>query len=216
MTETPVERLRRGGASALSDAELLALALGRGRRPASALKAAESWLGQAGSLGELLEGIDAGPTDGREVDRASLQAIREIAVRLGRAQLTRRPVLDDPLKIASFLTLRFGVADQEVVGALCLDIRHRLLVERELFRGTLRRTTVEPRQVLKLALNHHASGVVLFHTHPTGDPEPSSEDLAFTRRLKQACDLVGVELLDHLILGGLGRWTSLTRLGILG
>ena len=85
--------------------------------------------------------------------------------------------------------------------------------ESDIFRGTLSRAAVEPRAILKEALLRSASGFVLFHTHPSGDPSPSSEDLSFTRRMAEAGELVGVRLLDHLILGSAGRWVSLGRRG---
>jgi DNA repair protein RadC len=99
------------------------------------------------------------------------------------------------------------------MGALFLDTRNRLLAESEVYRGTLNRAAVEPRGLLKEALLRGAAGLVLFHTHPSGDPSPSAEDLAFTRRLAEAGELVGVRLVDHLILGSAGRWVSLRQRG---
>jgi DNA repair protein RadC len=83
------------------------------------------------------------------------------------------------------VTLRYACRDQEMMGAFFLDVRNRLLAERELYRGTLNRTVAEPREVLK-ALLRGAAGVVLFHNHPSGDPRPSSEDVMFTRRMARA------------------------------
>jgi len=98
-----------------------------------------------------------------------------------------------------------------VMGALFLDTKNRLLGEREIFRGTLSRVSVEPRPVLKQGLLFDAAGVLLFHTHPSGDPSPSAEDLLFTRRMAQAGDLMGMRLVDHLVVGGTGRWVSLKQ-----
>ena len=99
------------------------------------------------------------------------------------------------------------------MGALFLDVRGKLLADKELYRGTLSRAAVEPREVLKEALRRGAAGVVLFHTHPSGDPSPSPEDFAFTRRMSSAADVVGVRLIDHMILGASGRWVSLRERG---
>jgi DNA repair protein RadC len=109
--------------------------------------------------------------------------------------------------------MRFALREQEVLGALYLDVRNRLLAERELYRGTLSRAAVEPRRVLQEGLLIGAAGCVVFHNHPSGDPTPSAEDLAFTRRLAEAGEIVGVRLVDHLVLGGPGRWISLRERG---
>ena len=102
---------------------------------------------------------------------------------------------------------------QEVMGALYLDTRNRLLAEREIFRGTLNRAAVEPRPILRQGLALSAAGVILYHTHPSGDPAPSAEDLAFTRRIAEAGEVVGVRLVDHLIICPGERWVSLRQRG---
>ncbi|MEZ5313808.1 MAG: JAB domain-containing protein [Thermoanaerobaculia bacterium] len=136
-------------------------------------------------------------------------AAAEIGRRLARG-VFERAAIGTPAAVASYLALRYAVRDQEVMGALYVDTRHRLLAERELYRGTVNRIAVEPRAILKEGLLHGACGVVLFHTHPSGDPSPSAEDLAFTRRMAEAGEVVGIRLVDHLILGAVGRW-SLAR-----
>ena len=109
--------------------------------------------------------------------------------------------------------MRFDVRGQEVLGALFLDGRNRWIGESELFRGTLDRAAVEPAALLRDAISRAASGLVLFHTHPSGDPSPSLDDLTFTRRVADAAKLLGLRLLDHLILGHGGRWLSLRQHG---
>jgi DNA repair protein RadC len=99
------------------------------------------------------------------------------------------------------------------MGALYLDRRHRLIRDEEVFRGTHSRAAVEPRPVLREDLSREAAAVILFHARPSGDPTPSLEDLAFTRRMATAAELVGIELLDHLVIGGVGRWVSLSERG---
>jgi DNA repair protein RadC len=84
-----------------------------------------------------------------------------------------------------------------------------MLGDRELYRGTLDRALVEPREVLKECLLRGASGVILFHTHPSGDPTPSEEDTAVTLRMAEAAKAVGVRLIDHLVLARTGRWVSI-------
>lgn len=109
-------------------------------------------------------------------------ATREIATRLWHASIKGPETLERSGAIANYLLMRYGIADQEVFGALFFDIGQHLLAELEIFRGTLTKTTVEPRQILKAALRYNASGVVVFHTHPSGNPAPSADDYEFTGR----------------------------------
>ncbi|HUP22073.1 MAG TPA: JAB domain-containing protein, partial [Thermoanaerobaculia bacterium] len=121
--------------------------------------------------------------------------------------------LDRADAVARYLYLKYGSPHQEVMGALYLDSRSRLIALEEFFRGTINRTVVEPRALLRVGLTLGAAAMVLFHTHPSGDPAPSSEDLALTRRLDEAADVVGIRLVDHLIVGTATRWISLRDRG---
>lgn len=211
VAERPRERLLDQGSTALSDAELLAVLLRSGTPGKSANQLATEMLTEAGGLSGLARW---GPRQVRRpgvgpAKAATVLAGIELGRRLARARLPRRRPLQRPYEVVSYLTLRYQRRDQEVVGALFLDGRHRLLGERELYRGTLREASAEPREVLKESLLRGAAAVVLFHTHPSGDAEPSAADLAFTRRLVEAGRVVGVELVDHLILGWDGSWISL-------
>ena len=213
--ERPRERLLRKGGGALADAELIAVLLRTGRPGLSALGLARELLHQRGGLVGLL---GSGPALLRlsglgPAKIAALLSALELARRLARADLPDRDPLGHPQAVATYLSLRYSLKAQEVMGALYLDTRNRLLAETELFRGTLNRAAVEPRAILKRGLIRDAAGFVLFHTHPSGDPSPSAEDLAFTRRMAEAGELVGVRLVDHLILGGGGRWVSLRQRG---
>lgn len=213
--ERPRERLLAHGARALGDAELVAVLLRTGRPGASALEVARETMDAVGGLaGIAAQGAPALLRKGLgEAKAAALLAAAEVGRRLARTDAVERTPLANPAAVASYLTLRFAARDQEVMGALYLDSRNRLLAERELYRGTLNRAAVEPRQILKEGLLHGAAGCLLFHTHPSGDPSPSAEDLAFTRRLAEAGEVIGIRLVDHLVLGAVGRWVSLRERG---
>lgn len=213
--ERPRERLLRHGSHVLSDAELLAVLLRTGRPGTSVLDLAREILegsgGLLGLLGASPESLQAKGLGPAKV--AGLLAAVEIGRRLARAQFSDRQPLSRPSQVASYLALRYRLRDQEVMGALFLDSRNRLMGEREIFRGTLNRAAAEPREILKEGLLRGAAGIVLFHTHPSGDPSPSAEDLLFTRRMADAGEVVGIRLVDHLILGSGGRWVSLRERG---
>jgi DNA repair protein RadC len=209
--ERPRERLLQQGGSSLADSELLAVLIRTGRRGASAIQMAMDLLRENGGLSGLLT---ATPHSLRRnglgpAKAASLLAAVELGRRLAREQLLDREPLSRPVDVARYLALRYHTCDQEVMGALFLDARSLLLGEREMFRGTLSRISVEPREILRECLQRGASSIYLFHTHPSGDPAPSAEDLLFTRRMAEAAEIVGLRLVDHVVLGHQGRWVSL-------
>ena len=213
--ERPRERLLENGSAVLSDVELVAVLLRTGRPGQSVLDLARELLHSSHGLNGLL---GAGPLVLKRAGlgpakAATVLAAVELARRFTKARMADRALLQDPQSVASYLELRYSLKGQEVMGALYLDTRNRLMGEKELYRGTLSRAAVEPRAILKEGLLRDAAGVNLFHTHPSGDPSPSAEDLGFTRRMVEAGQLVGLSLIDHLVVGAGGAWTSLRRQG---
>jgi DNA repair protein RadC len=213
--ERPRERIARHGAGALANRELLALVLGAGSRKASVLELADSLLGSglrdlaARSLAEL-EGQ-------RGVGRAKatrLLAALELGSRLASEGRTASPTLRTPEESARYLLPRYGARPVETFGLLALDARHRPKREIVVSVGCLTSSVVHPREVFQEAVVSRAAALILFHNHPSGDPEPSAEDVALTRRLASAGTLMGIEVLDHLVLGA-GRFVSLKQRGIL-
>lgn len=213
--ERPRERLLNGGPTGLSDAELVAVLLRTGTRGKSVTELSRELLEDVGGIAGLAStsrtawkrsGLGA-------AKQASIMAALELGRRWARLRLPERQPLADPGAVADYLRMSFLDRDQETMGVLYLDSRHRLLDAECLFRGTLTRTAVEPRPILRQALLKGAGTCVLFHTHPSGDPRPSAEDVAFTRRVMEAGEPLGVRLVDHLILGASGRWWSMRSQG---
>ena len=210
----PQARWQRAGSAALSDAELLSLLIRTGHDGRSALDIAETLLEKTRGLPGLVHArteLQTTPGLG-QTQIAAIHAALEVARRLARSQVPDRRPFDRPQAVAHYLQLRYGSPDHEIMGALYLDVRQRLLHEAELFRGTLCRSVVEPRSILKEAILRSAASLILWHTHPSGDPTPSREDKLFTKRLDEAAEIIGVKLVDHLILGG-GDWVSLQQQG---
>jgi DNA repair protein RadC len=110
------------------------------------------------------------------------------------------PVLRSPTLTRDFLRVHLGHCEHEIFGVLHLDNRHRLIASEDLFRGTIDGASVHPREVVKSALRHNAAALVLYHNHPSGNPQPSAADELITRRLKDALQLVDIRVLDHLIV----------------
>jgi len=133
------------------------------------------------------------PTNDQEI----LAAAEDIL----RARLQRLGTVRNPADVFDFLRIRLGGLLHEEFHALWLDNRRRILDCQRLFTGTIDGANVYPREVVRAALSHNASAVILVHNHPSGVAEPSASDRAITRELKEALDLVGVRVLDHVVVG---------------
>jgi DNA repair protein RadC len=205
LEERPRERLARAGPSALAGEELLALLLGSGARGESALDCARRLLASHGGLPGLasLTGSELAREKGVGRARAcAIEAAIEIGRRLAAETLSARDLFNEPALVKEYLRRAHGDGTQERTGALYLNARNRLLRDdAEIYRGTLDRAVVEPRELLKRALLSNAAALIVYHNHPSGDPSPSREDREFTRRLASAADLVGLRLLDHVVVG---------------
>ena len=216
--ERPRERLLRLGPGALTNEELLALLLRTGIPGESALDRARSLLATRGVLLGLSGSAapDLACERGIGPTRASaIVAALEIARRLPAETLSGRDLMNEPRLVKEFLRQAQSDDAQERTGALFLNARNRLLKnDAEIYRGTLDRAVVEPREILRRALIGKAAGVILYHNHPSGDPTPSREDREFTRRLAAACEAVGVRLLDHIVVGREGS-VSFREAGLL-
>jgi DNA repair protein RadC len=211
--ERPRERLARHGAETLSDAELVAVLLGSGVRGRSAIHLARQLTGDGLRAMSRREWNGSGRIGGIGTAKAArLAATFEIARRLaGEAGIDAEPVCN-PETLARPLIARYGHHVQERLGAVFLDSKNRVLREREIYIGTLNSAAVSTRDVLRCALEENAASVIIFHNHPSGDPAPSAEDLLFTKKMVEAGRLMGVEVLDHLILGA-NRYVSLRQRG---
>ncbi len=213
--DRPRERLARHGAGALSNRELVALILGSGSRDASALDVSETLLveGLRSLAGRTLPELEGTKGLGRARATRILAAL-ELGSRLASEGRSAQPVFRTPADAARYLLPRYGARPVETFGLLALDVRHRLKREAVISVGCLTASLVHPREVFQEAVVSRAAALVLFHNHPSGDPEPSAEDASLTRRLAAAGSLMGIEILDHLVLGA-GRYVSLKDRGIL-
>ncbi len=203
-SERPREKLLKGGAEALSNAELLALFIGSGNKSGSALELAQGALQHFSSLRHLLA---ASPGEFVRVPGlgkaryALLQAALEIGHRHLEERLFKEDVMEHPENVKSYLKCRLRHCQREVFAVLFLNNRHHVLSFEKLFFGTIDGATVHPREVVKRCLQHNAAAVILAHNHPSGIAEPSDADFEITRRLKWALELIDTRVLDHCIVG---------------
>lgn len=215
--ERPREKLIERGASALSDAELLAIFLRVGVRGRSAVDLARDMLKQHGNLRTLL-GLDQAAfcaTHGMGMAKyVQLQAVLELARRHLEETLQRGDAIQSASDTRRYLMTRMRDHAHEVFACLFLDNKHRVIQYEELFYGTIDSSSVHPRQVVKRALHHNAAAAIVAHNHPSGVAEPSRADELITVRLKEALALVDVRLLDHIVVGD-GQTVSLAERGVL-
>ena len=213
--DRPREKLERLGAGALGDTELLALVLGSGSREADALALANRLMQHAGGLYGLTR---IGPGDLRRVTGVGRARAAQVmaAVELGRRTLVRgvaeRPRFTSPRQMATYLLPQFGAGHVEQFGIVMLDTKHRVIRVKIISAGSLDTTVVHPREVFREAASASAAAIVLFHNHPSGDPSPSTDDLILTTRMVAAGDVMGIDVVDHLILAD-QRYFSLMESG---
>lgn len=205
--ERPRERLIERGAGALSPPELLAVLIGHGRRGATAVDVARELLRRFGSLARL---ADAGVRELAQVPgvgpakAARLRAAFGLLDHLDAEYLHTAPSLADG-KVVARRYARLAHLRKEHCLALLLDAGNRVIGERTVSIGTLQASLVGCREVFREAIREAAAGLILVHNHPSGDPEPSREDVTLTRRLKAVGELVGIPLLDHVIVARRGH-----------
>lgn len=203
--ERPRERLARHGAKALTDAELIALMIGSGQKGRNAIGIASDLIEACGGLRGLQRQSIKALTQhkGLGLARASkLAACFELAERTSLSQLQACQRIEHPSQISDYCRLLLTNKPVEHCIAILLDAQHQVIDCKTISKGTLTEATVYPREVVKLALDHHASSLILAHNHPGGTAQPSPGDLSMTESLAQALALVDVTLLDHIIVAG--------------
>ena len=210
-------RLVSAGPEALADHEMLEMVLFLALPRRDTKPIARALLSQFGSFANV---IAAPVNDLRDLDGlgeagvAALKLVQGAALRLLRAEVMDRPVLSNWAKLLDYLNAALARERVEQFRVLFLDTRNRLLADEAQGRGTVNHTPVYPREVVKRALELHATALILVHNHPSGDPTPSREDLAMTAEVKTAAAALSVVLHDHIIVGN-GCWVSFRQQGLL-
>jgi DNA repair protein RadC len=215
-SERPRERLRDFGASALSNAELLAIILRTGAKHESVLSLAtrllSTYRGLVGlarvSFGELCNEKGLG-----EAKAAQLKAALELGRRLSSTQPEERAVVRSPADIANLLLTEMGLLEQEHLRVVLLNQRNQVLSIPEVYRGSVNTSLIRIAELFRDAVRQNCPAVVLVHNHPSGDPTPSNDDVAMTKQAVEAGKLLDIEVLDHVVIGQ-GRYLSLKEQGL--
>lgn len=212
----PRERLAQLGPQSLSDAELIAIVLRSGTPGVNVLDMATQLVrDHRGLVGlaqarfeELCQHHGVG-----EAKASQLQAAIELGRRVMSASPEARPQVHTPDAVANLLMAELAYAEQEHVKAVLIDTRNFVIATPTIYKGSLNSASVRVGELFKEAIRRNAAAIILAHNHPSGDPNPSPEDIALTRKLVEAGELLNVDVLDHLILGH-QRFVSLKERGV--
>lgn len=206
VSECPYEKCDEKGAGSLSDAELLSVLLRTGTRGENVLELSRKILKEAGEDGLLglhrftkekfmkIRGVG-------KVKTIQLLCILELSARLAKAEARKTLCFRNPSTIAGYYMEEMRHLSQEHMKLLMLDTKSNLIAEKNIYKGTVNASLVEPREIFVEAVKREAVSIILLHNHPSGDPTPSKADVAITRRIRLAGELIGIELLDHIIIG---------------
>lgn len=215
-SERPRERLRDYGAESLSNAELLAIILRTGSAEQSVLNLATALLARYGGLGGLarLSFSDLVRERGLgEAKAAELLATFQLAVRLSSLQPEERAYVRSPQDVYALLGAEMGLLDQEHLRVILLNTRNQVMGVSEVYKGSVGSSYVRVAEVFREAVRQNAPGLIVVHNHPSGDPSPSPDDVVLTKQAIEAGKLLGIDLLDHIVIGD-HRHASLKQLGL--
>lgn len=207
ISERPYEKFWKYGASSMTDAELLAVIIRVGTKEKHVVELMNSVLSEAGD-GAGLTGLSRLSVEDLKkfqgigsVKATQLKCIVELAIRLAKQENKHKVRFNQPRSVAAYYMQEFRFKNREELLLIMLDTKGKLLRDAVISSGTINYSILEPREVFVTAFQYHAVQVILLHNHPSGDPTPSREDLVATRRIKEAGEIVGIELIDHIIIG---------------
>lgn len=213
--ERPRERMLRHGAAGMSNAELLAILLRTGTRSESAVTLSQRLLLESGGLRGLSDRTVEQLCERRGVGPAKalqLLAALELGRRMARTELEASPIIRSPEDVSTLLMEDLRYLQQEHFVALFLNTKNRVIGRETLSVGSLNAAIVHPREVFRAAVKRSAASIICAHNHPSGDPTPSPEDIQLTNRLTEAGHIIGIEVLDHVIIGD-RRYVSMKERG---
>lgn len=215
--ERPRERLLRYGAASLSNSELIAIILRTGNKNENILNLSSRIIKERGGLNGLLnsEIEDFTKLKGIGAAKASqLIALCELSKRFKCYKSGEKYKISSPKDAAMYVMEEMRYLKQEILKVLMLDIKNHVIYEKNVSMGSLNSSIVHPREVFKEAIVKNSASIIILHNHPSGECTPSKEDIQVTQRIKESGRIIGIELMDHIVIGD-GNFTSLKEKGLL-
>ncbi|HEY4389935.1 MAG TPA: DNA repair protein RadC [Paenibacillus sp.] len=215
--ERPRERMMEFGAGALSQAELLAILLRTGTKNESAVHMAQRILSNIGGIRGLVDLSLDELTEMKGIGMAKAVQIKagiELGQRLAKSRLPEAVSIRSPHDAANILMEQLRYLSKEHFVCLFLNTKNHIIAQETLSIGSLNASIVHPREVFRAAIKCSSASIVCAHNHPSGDPTPSPEDIQMTRRLCEAGEIVGIDVLDHVVIGD-GQFVSLKEQGLM-
>ena len=219
-SERPYEKCFENGPETLSDCELLSVILRTGVKGSSAYDLAKEIITQQGDGTNLLKIMDTTKEELLHikgvgmVKAVQILCIGELAKRIASMPFVDNVKYDSPKKIAGYYMERLRHLEQETLHVMFLDTKCKLIKSKEITKGTIDRSMISQREIFVEALKCNAVNIVLVHNHPSGEPTPSRDDIRSTKKIKEAGDMVGIRLLDHIIIGD-NKFSSLRELKVI-
>lgn len=213
----PRERMEEYGPAALANHELLAILLRTGTKDQNVLQLSMQILSHFDDLymfkNASLEELMLIPGIGR-AKAIELLASIELGIRMAKTTVLKEGAITSSQFVGKLLMEELGGLQQELVVALFLNTKNEIIKKETIFKGSLNSSVAHPREIFKAAIKYSSARIIIAHNHPSGNPEPSEADLAFTKRMCEAGKIVGIELLDHFIIGE-DHYVSLKEYGAL-
>ena len=214
--ERPREKLIKHGPRTLTDSELLAIILRTGNKKESVIGLSNKLFNKYNlkslsriKITSLKKQLGIG-----DAKACQIIACFELGKRLAAFKEDKKPIIKNAKDVVKLFLPEMSVLEKEHFKGVYLDTRKRIIKQENIFIGSLNESVVHPREIFKIALDENAATIIILHNHPSGDPNPSSYDIEMTKELVKAGDLLGIQILDHIIIGG-KKYVSLREKGLI-
>lgn len=214
--ERPRERLIKYGSKTLANSELLAIIISTGSKKENVLTLSTKLFKKYNlkslsrlKIGSLKKQLGIG-----DVKACQIMACFELGRRLASFKDLKKPQITNAKDIAELFIPEMGILEKEHFKGIYLDSKRRIIKQETIFIGSLNESVVHPREIFKIALEESSAAIILLHNHPSGDPNPSSFDIEMTNELIKVGNILGIEVLDHIIIGG-KKYISLREKGLI-